>query len=81
MATSLILSLTIVLLFSTVYQINDATVKGCTDESMDNETTTSSSGSQEESNSFTSYASGTDDKTKEVNDGRDVSLVHTKSQM
>jgi hypothetical protein len=82
MATSSILLLTIVLslLFSIEFRINEATAKKCTDKSMDNETT-SSCGSQGESNTFTSSLRGSDSNTKDVNNnGGDVSIIHTKSK-
>ena len=81
MAISFILLLTIVLLlFSIEFRINEVTAKKCADKSMNNETT-SSCGSQEESNTFTSSLEGSDSNTKDVNNnGGDLSITHTKSK-
>ena len=76
LAISSILLLTIVFLsFSIEFRINEAIAKKCTDESMDNETT-SSCGSQEESNTFTPSLQGSDSNTKDVNnDGGMLQLL------
>ena len=49
--------------------MNEASAKRCSDGGMSNETTPSC-GSQDKSSTFTSSStSGTDDNTKEINDG------------
>jgi hypothetical protein len=70
LAIWLILLLTSGLPFLIISRINEASAKICSNEGMSNETIPSC-GSQDKSSTFMSYPSipGTDDNTKEINDG------------